>query len=230
MRAELVGGGRLVPPTGCWSYRLMLPTTLTRDSRETHGRYMGQTTSVSVVVRARQPTPSVGPNAGRSRRNRGSGRSRPCDPVLPRCDEAVPNTTISGVAGPLSPTSCGVARMRRPIHSADRCERVKGSNKGSDGTDPRLVRLDLSTNPALGRVLVPHTGFEPVISALRGRCPGPLDECGLGTTTTAADRSGMIPIRVHRCHQSRLYSRCASRKPRIASATCWWLSSPTTRP
>src|SRR5664279_4591352 len=26
--------------------------------------------------------------------------------------------------------------------------------------------------------LVPHTGFEPVISALRGRCPGPLDECG----------------------------------------------------
>ena len=27
-------------------------------------------------------------------------------------------------------------------------------------------------------VLVPHTGFEPVISALRGRRPGPLDECG----------------------------------------------------
>jgi hypothetical protein len=25
---------------------------------------------------------------------------------------------------------------------------------------------------------VPHTGFEPVISALRGRCPRPLDECG----------------------------------------------------
>src|SRR5439155_11384192 len=24
----------------------------------------------------------------------------------------------------------------------------------------------------------PHTGFEPVVSALRGRCPGPLDECG----------------------------------------------------
>ena len=29
--------------------------------------------------------------------------------------------------------------------------------------------------------LVPHTGFEPVISALRGRCPGPLDECGAGS-------------------------------------------------
>ncbi len=26
--------------------------------------------------------------------------------------------------------------------------------------------------------LVPHIGFEPMISALRGRCPGPLDECG----------------------------------------------------
>ena len=25
--------------------------------------------------------------------------------------------------------------------------------------------------------LVAHTGFEPVISALRGRCPWPLDEC-----------------------------------------------------
>src|SRR4051812_15747848 len=29
-----------------------------------------------------------------------------------------------------------------------------------------------------GFAVVPHTGFEPVISALRGRCPGPLDECG----------------------------------------------------
>jgi hypothetical protein len=25
--------------------------------------------------------------------------------------------------------------------------------------------------------VVAHTGFEPVISALRGRCPRPLDEC-----------------------------------------------------
>ena len=25
--------------------------------------------------------------------------------------------------------------------------------------------------------MVAHTGFEPVISALRGRCPSPLDEC-----------------------------------------------------
>ncbi len=30
-----------------------------------------------------------------------------------------------------------------------------------------------------GSELVPHIGFEPMISALRGRCPGPLDECGI---------------------------------------------------
>jgi hypothetical protein len=34
--------------------------------------------------------------------------------------------------------------------------------------------------------LVAHTGFEPVISSLRGRCPGPLDECA-----TLADHSGL---------------------------------------
>ena len=32
-------------------------------------------------------------------------------------------------------------------------------------------------NCALPQGLVAHTGFEPVISALRGRCPWPLDEC-----------------------------------------------------
>src|SRR6266508_2750898 len=37
--------------------------------------------------------------------------------------------------------------------------------------------------------LVPHTGFEPVISALRGRCPGPLDECGLKAARTAPNRA-----------------------------------------
>ncbi len=27
--------------------------------------------------------------------------------------------------------------------------------------------------------MVAHTGFEPVISSLRGRCPRPLDECAV---------------------------------------------------
>jgi hypothetical protein len=32
-----------------------------------------------------------------------------------------------------------------------------------------------------GLHVVAHTGFEPVISALRGRCPRPLDECAKRT-------------------------------------------------
>ena len=39
-----------------------------------------------------------------------------------------------------------------------------------------MCKVDLCTNNFIGE-LVAHTGFEPVISALRGRCPRPLDEC-----------------------------------------------------
>ena len=41
---------------------------------------------------------------------------------------------------------------------------------------------------ASGESLVPHTGFEPVVSALRGRCPGPLDECGAGVAERSTGR------------------------------------------
>jgi hypothetical protein len=43
----------------------------------------------------------------------------------------------------------------------------------------------LTLGKAKGRLIEPalqlvaHTGFEPVISSLRGRCPRPLDECAL---------------------------------------------------
>ena len=48
--------------------------------------------------------------------------------------------------------------------------------------------------PPDGVVLVPHTGFEPVISALRGRCPRPLDECGADSRRGhPAVPIGMIP-------------------------------------
>src|SRR4026209_2252020 len=53
---------------------------------------------------------------------------------------------------------------------------------------------------AVGR-LVPHTGFEPVISALRGRCPGPLDECGPVGAGVFAGPVGMIPA-ASRPHQT----------------------------
>ena len=35
------------------------------------------------------------------------------------------------------------------------------------------------------REMVAHTGFEPVIFALRGRCPWPLDECASYHATEA---------------------------------------------
>ena len=34
--------------------------------------------------------------------------------------------------------------------------------------------------------MVAHRGFEPLISALRGRCPGPLDECATPTAEVQA--------------------------------------------
>ena len=40
---------------------------------------------------------------------------------------------------------------------------------------PLLIWLETVRNECS----VAHTGFEPVISALRGRCPRPLDECAL---------------------------------------------------
>ena len=49
-----------------------------------------------------------------------------------------------------------------------------------------------------GRGLVPHTGFEPVISALRGRCPRPLDECGpmsAGIVRDGGEYSNRLPAR-----------------------------------
>jgi hypothetical protein len=66
------------------------------------------------------------------------------------------------------------------------------------GPRPRVWRLTADSEAAagprrrqavVGGRLVPHTGFEPVISALRGRCPGPLDECG-ARRSGDADQAG----------------------------------------
>ncbi len=84
--------------------------------------------------------------------------------------------------------------------------------------------------------LVPHIGFEPMISALRGRCPGPLDECGeqherygpWARESSTAPRSGDPGW--PRPGAGRRYRRWASRNPRMAVATCSKASSPMTRP
>ena len=43
---------------------------------------------------------------------------------------------------------------------------------------PETSVLPLDHPPVRVRSVVPRTGFEPVTSALRGRCPEPLDERG----------------------------------------------------
>ena len=48
--------------------------------------------------------------------------------------------------------------------------------------------------------MVAHTGFEPVIFALRGRCPGPLDECA--TQMAAARPLPSIAMREPAAKQS----------------------------
>src|SRR3979490_174256 len=58
----------------------------------------------------------------------------------------------------------------------------------------------------MGAVLVPRIGFEPMISALRGRCPGPLDERGAGRADprgcTAEERQKYKPAS-RACRNSR---------------------------
>ncbi len=72
--------------------------------------------------------------------------------------------------------------------------------------------------------LVAHTGFEPVIFALRGRCPGPLDECAtlIGWGSWARTRASRF--RVWRPTARRIPKRIAilawaygERQPRAAS-------------
>ena len=45
--------------------------------------------------------------------------------------------------------------------------------------NPRKFSPESKSLTISGEAEVAHTGFEPVISALRGRRPGPLDECAI---------------------------------------------------
>ena len=45
----------------------------------------------------------------------------------------------------------------------------------------RKIALEGEKQEIIDLSLVAHTGFEPVISSLRGRCPRPLDECATHT-------------------------------------------------
>src|ERR1035437_3814465 len=75
-------------------------------------------------------------------------------------------TSRRGAVGSIGPP--GQLTGRRPW--SPKGSRPRGADRGR-----RDIRL------------VPHTGFEPVISALRGRRPGPLDECGRAVRTDPSE-------------------------------------------
>jgi hypothetical protein len=54
------------------------------------------------------------------------------------------------------------------------------SSRSSAKKEDASIRLESQSRHFHRCLLVAHTGFEPVISALRGRCPRPLDECASG--------------------------------------------------
>src|SRR5436189_6428853 len=77
---------------------------------------------------------------------------------------------------------------------------------GSVNTTTCSMVVGRGPQDVCGVGLVPHTGFEPVISALRGRCPGPLDECGKGLADQpeqGSRRAGMIPAAGNRWQLTR---------------------------
>ncbi|SVB07758.1 uncharacterized protein METZ01_LOCUS160612 [marine metagenome] len=53
--------------------------------------------------------------------------------------------------------------------------------------------------------MVAHTGFEPVVSALRGRCPWPLDECASGLHITMARILSTIYLNFYHSIHSQVY-------------------------
>ena len=63
-----------------------------------------------------------------------------------------------------------VAKASRPLGS------LMPEDNPLEGEDAEEVALD-GPGTAYRTKMVAHTGFEPVIFALRGRCPWPLDEC-----------------------------------------------------
>ncbi len=48
---------------------------------------------------------------------------------------------------------------------------------GDGGVASAVLVVWMLTRCTLVEGVVAHAGFEPAISALRGRCPSPLDEC-----------------------------------------------------
>ncbi len=110
-------------------------------------------------------------------------RPRPRRSPLSQDGSAAPASTCCTVIPPPpkpihtgKSTGCQPAATGSVSDSADRFNRSK--SKRPAGTTNAVRAVPLGTRSSgLEFGLVAHTGFEPVVSALRGRCPGPLDEC-----------------------------------------------------
>src|SRR5690606_16888220 len=103
--------------------------------------------------------------------------------------------------GRMTTRRCGGRDRRtpKPALAGFRCE-PGGSPPGSG-----CCRIQQAPEQSGACVVVAHTGFEPVISALRGRCPRPLDECATfrlsareypisrGVSRRAKDRRPCLP-------------------------------------
>src|SRR5215207_8363069 len=73
------------------------------------------------------------------------------------------------------------AQPQTPVTApTDRCSFHQRETRLEDPKPPRLRGFPGARSQlVLVGLLVAHRGFEPLISALRGRCPRPLDECAL---------------------------------------------------
>ena len=154
-----------------------------------------------------------------------TGARRPPDHLLRRRSRRNRRLRISPAEW-VPPAHNGRRNSAAPPDVTGPCARQKKRHRGA-------VR-----GRSISSKLVPRIGFEPMISALRGPCPRPLDERGI--EATGGDRpGGMIarprpsaPTRIARLHHrlSPVYIRCDSRNALTPSATCWKLDSPMTRP
>ena len=100
-------------------------------------------------------------------------RRRETDAVAATCYQTVLAVHEAGLKRPasLTFTEYRQAPNRGDGGESNRCSRWR----------PVVIRQGRALEN-LERSLVAHTGLEPVISALRGRRPGPLDECATAPT------------------------------------------------
>src|SRR5579883_1889673 len=141
-----------------------------------------------------------------------SPRSMPCSPEAMDCrTRAFLSTALSpdavspvgektghGWLDPVPPPKEEKVGMRPSIAHRWLPIPKKSKKRAADRSNHRgLLQNRRDTGGEKG--VVAHTGFEPVISALRGRCPWPLDECAsfvIGSISSYENLTGYIITRL----------------------------------